>query len=402
MNAPEDEPTRPTGEEMLARVRGEERSGQGKGRMRVYLGMAPGVGKTFRALEEAHRRQERETDVVVGFVEVHGRTNTAELLEGLEIIPRLRAEYRGVVVEEMDTDAVIARKPAVAIIDELAHTNVPGSPRGKRWQDVELVRQAGIDVITTCNVQHLETVADAVETITGAPVNERLPDAVLATADEIELVDMSPRALRQRIRHGNVYPPDRALMALDRFFTEANLMALRELSLRFVTRSVDRGLEETIASRGLRQVPPITERALVVLDDRDSSRQAIRRGANLAAIAGGSLTALVVETPELERLPFDRAQALQRNIAFATDLGADVVRTASRELADGVVEVARARRITHLFMAYEPPVLLRRLARRTLIEILLERMPLLEIHLVTDRPTKAGDQPGAKAPSGAD
>jgi len=402
MNAPEDEPTRPTGEEMLARVRGEERSGQGKGRMRVYLGMAPGVGKTFRALEEAHRRQERETDVVVGFVEVHGRTNTAELLEGLEIIPRLRAEYRGVVVEEMDTDAVIARKPAVAIIDELAHTNVPGSPRGKRWQDVELVRQAGIDVISTCNVQHLETVADAVETITGAPVNERLPDAVLATADEIELVDMSPRALRQRIRHGNVYPPDRALMALDRFFTEANLMALRELSLRFVTRSVDRGLEETIASRGLRQVPPITERALVVLDDRDSSRQAIRRGANLAAIAGGSLTALVVETPELERLSFDRAQALQRNIAFATDLGADVVRTASRELADGVVEVARARRITHLFMAYEPPVLLRRLARRTLIEILLERMPLLEIHLVTDRPTKAGDQPGAKAPSGAD
>jgi|SRR5579859_171162 len=372
---------------------------EGPGRMRVYLGMAPGVGKTFRALEEAHRRQERGTDVAVGFVEVHGRSDTAELLEGLEVIPRRRVEYRGVVVEEMDTDAVIARKPAVAIIDEFAHTNVPGSPREKRWQDVEIVRQGGIDVITTCNVQHLETVADAVETITGAFVNERLPDAVLTTADEIELVDMSPRALRQRIRHGKVYPPDRALVALDRFFTEANLMALRELSLRLVTRSVDRALEETIASRALRQVPPLTERALVVVDDRDSSRQAIRRGANLAAIAGASLTALVVEPPELERLPSGRAQALQRNIAFATDLGADVVRNASRELAGGIVEVARARRITHLFLAYEPPVLLRRLARRTLIEILLERMPLLEVHLVADGATKADEQPGAKKPS---
>ena len=376
---------RPTGEQMLARVRGEERSGQGQGHLRVYLGMAPGVGKTYRALEEAHRRLERGTDLVVGFVEVHGRPRTAELLEGLEIVPRMRIEYRGVVVEEMDTDAVIARSPTVAIIDELAHTNVPGSPREKRWQDIELIREAGIDVISTCNVQHLETVADAVETITGAPVNERLPDAVLARADEIELVDMSPRALRQRIRHGNVYPPERARVALDRFFTEPNLMALRELSLRFVTRSVDTRLEETIASRGLRQVPPITERVLVVIDDRDASRQAMRRGASLAAAVGGSLTALVVETPARDRLPFDRSQALQRNIAFATDLGADVIRLAADEVVGGIEEVARNRRITHLFMAHQPGDLFQRLARRTPLEILLERLPMLEIHLVTDR-----------------
>ncbi|MDP9269983.1 MAG: sensor histidine kinase KdpD [Chloroflexota bacterium] len=386
---------RPTGEEMLARLRGDERSGQGKGHMRVYLGMAPGVGKTYRALEEAHRRFERGTDVAVGFVEVHGRPKTAELLEGLEIVPRLRIEYRGVVVEEMDTEAVIARKPSVAIIDELAHTNVPGSPREKRWQDIELIRDAGIDVLSTCNVQHLETVADAVETITGAPVNERLPDAVLATADEIELVDMSPRALRQRIRHGNVYPPDRARVALDRFFTEPNLMALRELSLRFVTRSVDTRLEETIANRGLRQLPPISERVLVVIDDRDPSRQAMRRGANLAAAVGASLTALVVETPELERLPFDRAQALQRNIAFATDLGADVIRSSSDQLVDGIEEVARARRITHLFLAYQPGDLFQRLARRTPLEILLERLPTLEIHLVTNR-AKSSEEPNGK------
>ena len=376
---------RPTAEEMLARVRDEEHSGQGRGHMRVYLGMAPGVGKTYKALEEAHRRLDRGTDIVVGFVEVHGRARTAELLEGLEIVPRLRIEYQGVAVEEMDTDAVIARNPTVAVIDELAHTNVPGSPREKRWQDVELIREAGIDVISTCNVQHLETVADAVETITGAPVNERLPDAVLATADEIELVDMSPRALRQRIRHGNVYPPERARVALDRFFTEPNLMALRELALRFVTRSVDTRLEETIASRGLRQVPPITERVLVVVDERDSSKPAMRRGASLAAAVGGSLSALVVETPEIERLPFDRSQALQRNIAFATDLGADVIRLSADDLVDGIEEVARSRRITHLFMAYQPGDVFQRIARRTPLEILLERLPTLEIHLVTDR-----------------
>ena len=166
----------------------------GRGRLRVYLGMAPGVGKTYKMLEEAHRRVDRGTDLVVGFVEPHGRVNTSALLDGLEVLPRRRVEYRGVVVEEMDTDAIIARHPTVAIVDELAHTNVPGSPREKRWEDVEAIRDAGIHVISTCNVQHLESVADAVATITGAPVNERLPDEVLAAADEVELVDMSPHA----------------------------------------------------------------------------------------------------------------------------------------------------------------------------------------------------------------
>jgi len=228
---------RPTGEEMLERLRAE--GATGRGRLRVYVGMAPGVGKTYRMLEEAHRRVERGTDLVVGFVETHGRTVVAALQDGLEIVPRRRIEYRGVVVEEMDTDAILARRPTVALVDELAHTNVPGSVREKRWQDVEVIRDAGIHVISTMNVQHLESVADAVATITGAPVHERLPDEVLAGADEIELVDMSPHALRQRMRHGNVYPPERAGLALDRFFTEANLTALRELSLRLVTQYDD-------------------------------------------------------------------------------------------------------------------------------------------------------------------
>ena len=198
------DPIRPTGDQMLARYQAEQKPE--RARLRIYMGMAPGVGKTYKMLEEAHRRHDRGTDVVVGFVETYGRRNTAAQLDGLEIVPRRRVEYRGVAVEEMDADAIIARHPAVALIDELAHTNVPGSAREKRWQDVELIRDACIEVISTCNVQHVASIADAVETILGVPVHERIPDEVVRAADEIELVDMSPHALRQRMRHGNVYP----------------------------------------------------------------------------------------------------------------------------------------------------------------------------------------------------
>jgi two-component system sensor histidine kinase KdpD len=217
--------------------------------------MAPGVGKTYRMLEEAHRRAGRGTDVVVAFVEPHGRPSTAALQAGLEILPRQRFEYRGIVVEEMDAEAVLRRDPTVALVDELAHTNAPGSASEKRWQDVERIRDAGIHVVTTLNVQHLESVADAVETITGAPVRERLPDEILALADEIELVDMSPHALRQRMRHGNVYPPERAQVALDRFFTEANLTALRDLALRFTARRVEGQLAGFVTNGSLGVMP---------------------------------------------------------------------------------------------------------------------------------------------------
>ncbi len=374
------EPERPTADEMLARTTDGQHTG--RGRLRVYLGMAPGVGKTFKMLEEAHRRHERGTDIAVGFVEPHGRPRTAELLDGLEIIPRLRIEYRGVIVEEMDTAAVIARHPEVAVIDELAHTNVPGSPRTKRWEDVELIRDAGIDVISTCNVQHLESVADAVETITGAPVNERLPDDVLESADEVELVDMSPHALRQRIRHGNVYPPDRARLALDRFFTEPNLTALRELSLRFVTQKVDEDLEGIVATQGLRRMPAVTERVLVAVDERPVSRRALRRGATIASVLRASLAAVAVETPDVARLPFDRARDLKENLEFAADLGAEVVRCEAPDLVTGLEQIVRSRRVTHLIMAHQPRGSLDRWLKSSPIETLMERLPTLEVHIV--------------------
>lgn len=372
--------TRPTAEEMLERLRAE--AGSTRGRLRVYLGMAPGVGKTYRMLEEGHRRRARGTDLVVGFVEAHGRQHTIELLEGLEIVPRARVEYRGITVEEMDTDAVIARHPTVTLVDELAHTNVPGSTREKRWQDVEVIRDAGVHVVSTLNVQHLESVADAVATITGAPVNERLPDDVLLRADEIELVDMSPHALRQRMKHGNVYPPERAQVALDRFFTEANLTALRELSLRLVARRVE-GQLETAAAGDLHLV---TERVVVLLESGPACARALRRAATLAGYLNAALVAVVVDPPGGERRSFDKRRDLQEAIDDAADLGADLVRVEARDVVEGVERVVRSRRATHVVLPQRPPGGLSRLLERPLADRLLERLPEVEVHLVGASP----------------
>jgi two-component system, OmpR family, sensor histidine kinase KdpD len=377
---------RPTADEMLARTRSETSSA--RGRLRVYLGMAPGVGKTYKMLDEGHRRVARGTDLVVGFVEPHGRPRTIELIDGLEIVPRRRIEYRGVVVEEMDTDAIIERHPTVALIDELAHTNVPGSARAKRWEDVEVIRDAGIHVVTTMNVQHLEGVADAVATITGAPVNERLPEDVLLGADEIELVDMSPHALRQRMKHGNVYPPDRAQVALERFFTEANLTALRELALRLVAQRVEGELEATAAGP---QLQLVTDRVLVYVDGSPESVRAIRRAAKLASALHAAFVAVVVETPAAEGQPFDRARDLQEAIDDAVDLGADLVRVEAPDVATGLERIARARRATHVVLPHHEVRGLKRITERSLIDRLMERLPELEVHAIGARASDTRD-----------
>jgi len=387
------DPERPTGEEMLARTRAE--GAAGRGRLRLYLGMAPGVGKTYRMLEEAHRRKERGTDVAVGFVETYGRSHTVALLDGLETVPRARIEYRGVVVEEMDTDAVVRRHPTVALIDELAHTNAPGSPREKRWQDVELIRDAGIHVISTCNVQHIESVADAVETILGVPVRERVPDTEIHEAEEIELVDMSPRALRQRMRHGNIYPPDRAAIALDRFFTEPNLTALRDLSLRFVAGQVDEQLEEIVTERGIEQLPPVSERLLVVIDDRPASRRALRRGASLAVALRSPFLAAAVLTPGVLQSR-DRTLNYQENMDYAVDLGAEVLRVEAKDLLSGLELVARERRVTHVIFVNHGSTPVGRLVRRPPALELLDRIPGLEVHLISEAMPVAARESGPK------
>jgi len=368
---------RPTGAEMLARVQADSPSG--RGRLRVYLGMAPGVGKTYRMLEEGHRRVGRGTDLVVGFVEAHGRQHTLELLDGLEVVPRRHLEYRGVVVEDMDTDAVIARDPTVALVDELAHTNVPGSARPKRWEDVDVIRDAGIHVVSTLNVQHLDGIADAVATITGAPVNERIPEEVLLTADEIELVDMSPHALRQRMKHGNIYPPERTQIALEKFFTEANLTALRELALRMTAQRVEGQLEGSLAGQSL---PLVTERVIVLVDGSVASIRAVRRAAKLASQIHASFAAVVVETPSSEGQSFDRQRDLQEAIDDAVDLGAEVIRIEADDAADGLVRTAEMRRATHVFVPHAEIGGLRRLRTRSVVDQVLERLPDVEVHAV--------------------
>lgn len=372
---------RPDPDELLARITADAVGGPtGRGRLRVYVGMAPGVGKTYRMLEEGHRRADRGTDVVVGFVETHGRARTAALLGGLEVIPRLRIDYRGVVVEELDTDAAIARRPTVALIDELAHSNVPGSPRDKRWEDVELIRAAGIHVVSTCNVQHLESVADVVSTITGSAIRERIPDEILDGADELELVDMSPHALRQRMRHGNVYPPDRVAVALERFFTEANLTALREIALRRVARSVDEELEDHGAVPAA-STSGVSERVMVVVEGGPADRSAIRRAATLAGALHAPL--LAVRTDDIDAGGATRnARDVAEALAYAEDLGGEVVRASGDTVASAIADACIGRRVTHLVLPHAPTRRLVERLRPSLADLILARAPRVEVHLV--------------------
>src|SRR6478736_1129218 len=254
-----------------------------RGVLRVYLGAAPGVGKTFAMLDEGRRRNERGTaDVVVGLVETHDRPKTIAQLVALEIVPRKTFEYRGQLFEEMDVDAILARHPEVALVDELAHTNVPGSRNAKRWQDIEELLDAGINVISTVNIQHLESLNDVVERITGVTQRETVPDAIVRAADQIELVDMSPEALRRRMAHGNIYSADRIDTALANYFRVGNLAALRELALLWVADRVDENLQEYRERHGIAESWETKERVLVALTGAPGGGDLVRRAARIA------------------------------------------------------------------------------------------------------------------------
>src|SRR6201981_942735 len=266
-----------------------------RGRLRIYLGSAAGVGKTYAMLNEGHRRAERGTDVVVGFAEPHARPHTIALLDGLEAVPRRTLEYRGATFEEMDLDAVLARRPEIALVDELAHTNVPGSRNEKRWQDVEELLDAGIDVISAVNIQHLESLNDVVEKITGVPQRETVPDAIVRAADQVELVDMTPEALRRRMAHGNIYPAEKVDAALGNYFRVGNLTALRELALLWTAGKVDEQLERYRADHGIAGTWEARERVVVALSGGPEGKTLIRRAARIAArSAGGDLLAVHV------------------------------------------------------------------------------------------------------------
>src|SRR2546430_3478410 len=254
----------------------------GRGRLRIYLGSAAGVGKTYAMLSEGHRRVERGADVVVGFAEAHERPQTSALLAGLEVLRRATLEYRGGTFEEMDLDAVLARRPEIALVDEFAHTNVPGSRNEKRWQDVEELLDAGIDVISTVNIQHLDSLNDVVERITGIQQRETLRDDIVRRADQVELVDMTPEALRRRMAHGNIYKPEKVDAALANYFRPGNLAALRELALLWVADKVDDSLHEYMENHGIMAAWETRERIVVALTGAPGGEHLVRRAARMA------------------------------------------------------------------------------------------------------------------------
>jgi len=375
---------RPSPEEMLDRVRRQAGAGA-QGRHRVYLGIAPGVGKTYTALEELQRRKERGTDAVIGFLETHGRRKTAALAAQLEAVPRKQIPYKGVVVEEMDTDAVIRRRPAVALVDELAHTNAPGSKHEKRWQDVEDLLDAGITVISTVNIQHLESLADIVESITGVQVRERVPDRVIDAADEVELIDMSPHALRQRMRHGNVYPPERAERALDSFFREGNLIALRDMALRKVAALCEQDLEEYMQQRQIDAAWSAGERVMVCVDDQPQAQNLIRRGWRMANRYRTELLAVFVETPKWAAAPPEPKRRLEENLRFAEDLGAEPIRIRGSDVARALMQVAHDRNVGSIIIGHSRQGRLHELLHRSVVQNLLRRAGDVDVHVVADR-----------------
>ncbi|MET9950566.1 sensor histidine kinase KdpD [Streptomyces sp. NPDC006339] len=321
----------------------------GRGTLRIYLGAAPGVGKTYAMLSEAHRRVERGTDCVVAFVEHHGRPRTEVMLHGLEQIPRRRIEYRGAAFPEMDIDAVLARRPAVALVDELAHTNVPGSRNAKRWQDVEELLAAGIDVISTVNIQHLESLGDVVEAITGVRQRETVPDEVVRRADQIELVDMSPQALRRRMAHGNIYQPDKVDAALSNYFRPGNLTALRELALLWTADRVDAYLRQYRGEHNIRSTWQARERIVVGLTGGPEGRTLIRRAARLAEKgAGGEVLAVYVSRSDGLTAASPKELADQRTLV--EDLGGTFHHVIGDDIPSALLEFARGVNATQIVL----------------------------------------------------
>ncbi|WP_262704947.1 MULTISPECIES: sensor histidine kinase [Streptomyces] len=320
-----------------------------RGKLRIYLGAAPGVGKTYAMLSEAHRRVERGTDCVVAFVEHHSRPRTEVMLRGLEQIPRRELEYRGGVFTEMDIDAVLARRPQVALVDELAHTNIPGSRNAKRWQDAEELLEAGIDVISTVNIQHLESLGDVVESITGVRQQETVPDEVVRRADQVELVDMSPEALRRRMAHGNIYKPDKVDAALSNYFRPGNLTALRELALLWVA---DRADEYLNAYRSEHQVSTIwgsRERIVVGLTGGPEGRTLIRRAARLAEKgAGGEVLAVYISRSDGLNSASPKELAVQRTLV--EDLGGTFHQVVGDDVSAALLAFARGVNATQIVL----------------------------------------------------
>ncbi|WP_236654319.1 sensor histidine kinase [Streptacidiphilus anmyonensis] len=364
------------------------------GKLKVFLGSAPGVGKTYRMLDEAHRRVGRGQDVVVGYVECHRRPRTEELLSGIEVVPRAERDYRGSAFTEMDVDAVIARRPQVAVVDELAHTNIPGGRNAKRWQDVQELLAAGIDVLAAVNVQHLESLNDVVQKITGVPQRETVPDEVVRRADQIELVDMAPEGLRRRMAHGNVYAAEKVDAALSNYFRVGNLTALRELALLWLAGRVDEGLQRYRAQHDISKVWETRERVVVALTGGPEGETLIRRAARIADRAGSGAL-LAVHVARSDGLADADQAALTAQRHLVESLGGSYHSVVGDDVPTALLDFARASNATQLVLGTSRRGAVRRAltAGRGIGETTIELSGDIDVHMVTHERSGRGRLP---------
>ncbi len=353
-----------------------------RGHYRILVGMAAGVGKTYRMLQEGRQAQEQGRDVVIGYLEPHDRPETAVLAEGLEVVPRLRAEHGGLELEEMDVDAVIRRKPELALIDELAHTNAAGTRNQKRYEDVDEVLEAGISVISTVNIQHLESLNDSIFELTGVRVRETFPDRIIDEADEVVLVDLSPEELQERLRAGKVYPPERAEVALQNFFRHDNLAALRELVLREVAEDVEARRRPAILDALSQQA--VAERVLALVEPQPKSQRIIRRAWRSAQRLGSEIDAVWVRKPGREPTAEEATQlaALRR---LASVLGVHFLEEEGDDLVETVRRVVNDRGSTYIFVGTPDERRRVEVLRGSLLSRMVRELPGIDIRVVTDR-----------------
>ncbi|YAG17672.1 Sensor histidine kinase KdpD [Nostoc sp. DSM 114161] len=349
-----------------------------RGKHKIFIGMAPGVGKTYRMLEEGHALKQEGIDVVVGLLETHGRKETAEKAQGLEIVPRKQYPRGGLTLTDMDTDAILKRSPQLVLIDELAHTNVPGSPREKRYEDVEVVLAAGIDVYSTMNVQHLESLNDLVARITGVVVRERVPDRILDEADEVLVVDVTPETLQERLLEGKIYAPQKIQQSLDNFFQRRNLIALRELALREVADNVE---ENAIAITPNGQFCNIHERVLVCISTYPNSVQLLRRGARIANYMNAPLYTLFVADPERfltkeESLHIDTCEKMCK------EFEGTFIRVTSNNVANAIAETAEKYRITQIVIGESQRSRWQILLKGSLTQKLVRLLKNIDLHII--------------------
>lgn len=355
-----------------------------RGHLKVFLGYAPGVGKTYSMLNEANRRAKRGQDIVVGYVESHGRVETDGQVGELEVVPRKKIEYNGKTFEEMDADAIIARRPQFAVIDELAHTNVPGSKNKKRYEDVEEILSAGISVLTTLNIQHFESLNDVVKQITNVEVRETIPDRVIDQADEVVVVDITPDALQNRLRRGNIYRPEKIEQALKSFFRKGNLNALRELALRQTAEEVDEDLAEYMEQHGIRDNWYTVERVMVCISSGPSAKKLIRRGARIAKRYKCEWTVVCVDCTNIfaPKLTVRDKEILENHFKLARQLGAEVAILTGPSISQELSRFAAEKHITQIIIGHSSRTKLQTFLRGSTIDKLLRKLRSVEVHII--------------------